>query len=72
MNKYKILIQADKLKQIVPIPHEFEHKELEVIISLPQRKKIDPRKYSDIFHISKDEIDRDLMIIRDEWERNGR
>lgn len=40
MNRYTVIVQADKLKQVVPIPDEFEHKELEIIITLSEKKML--------------------------------
>ena len=71
MNRYTVLVQADKLKQVIPIPVEFENQELEIIITLPKKKEFNPDKYSTIFNISKDEIDRDIEHIRNEWNFNG-
>ena len=68
MNKYKILVPADKLKSVIPIPEEFKHKEVEVSISLPERKKFDPRKYRGIANYTKDEIDNEIAQMRKEWD----
>jgi hypothetical protein len=72
MNRYTILVKADKLKQVIPIPPEFENRELEVIIKLPEKKKFNASKFKSIFNIPKDEIDHDLELMRSEWERNGK
>ena len=49
MHKYTVLVHADKLKSIIPIPAEFENREVELIISLPRKNKFNPRKYRGIF-----------------------
>ena len=71
MNKYKVRVQADKLKEILPIPREFEHKEVEVMISLPRKKSFNPREYRGIFNHSKESIDKHVQQMRDEWDRHG-
>jgi len=70
MNRYTVLVQADKLKKVIPIPAEFEHKELEVIIKLSEKKNTDINLYNGIFHMTKEEIDRDISSIRDAWNIN--
>ncbi len=67
MNRYTILVQAEKLKKIIPIPPEFENRELEVVIKLPDKKQFNPEKYKSIFNIPKDTIDRDIELLRNEW-----
>ena len=71
MTRYTVLVKADKLKKVITIPPEFEHKEVEVVISLPRKKKFNPSKYHGIFNIPKETVDNDLKRIRVEWERNG-
>jgi hypothetical protein len=70
MNRYTVLVQADKLKQVIPIPSEFENHELEVVIKHSQKKVFNPGSYNSIFNISREEIDRDLNIMRKEWNFN--
>ncbi len=72
MNRYRVLVQADRLKKIIPIPREFEHQEVEVTITLPRRNKFNPREFKSIFHATKDEIDSDLKGLREEWDRHGK
>jgi hypothetical protein len=71
MNKYTIVVPADKLQGVIPLPREFQHKEVEVSVSLSRRKKFDPRKYRGLGKATKDEIDRELMRMRGEWDRYG-
>ena len=71
MNKYTIVVPADKLQGVIPVPQEFQHKEVEVSISLSRRKKFDPRKYRGVGKATRDEIDRDLKRMRGEWARYG-
>ncbi len=71
MDRYTVLVQADKLKQVIPIPAEFENHELEVVIKLSRKKEFNPGNYNSIFNISREEIDRDLENMRKEWDVNG-
>lgn len=71
MNKYTVVVPADKLQGIIPIPSEFQHKEVELSISLPLRKKFDPRKYRGAGNTAKDQIDRELDQIKGEWGLHG-
>lgn len=71
MNRYTVLVQADKLKQVIPIPSEFENHELEVVIKLSQKKVFNPGSYNSIFNISREEVDRDLNKMRKEWDLDG-
>ncbi len=71
MNKFTIVVSADKLRGVIPVPREFQHRDVEVSISISRRKKFDPRKYRGAGKAAKDEIDRDLKRIRGEWERHG-
>ena len=64
MNKYTIVVPADKLQGVIPVPREFKHKEVEVSITLSRRKKFDPRKYRGACKATKDEIDREIERIR--------
>jgi hypothetical protein len=72
MNRYRVLVQADRLKTIIPIPREFEHKEVEVTITLPRKSTFNPREFKSIFHVSKENIDSDLKGLRQEWDRHGK
>jgi hypothetical protein len=45
MNKNIAVVPAEKLKGIISIPAEFQHKDVEVRISLSQKKRLDPRRY---------------------------
>ena len=72
MNRYTMIVQADVLKKVIPIPSEFEHMELEVIIGLPERKKVDIRSYNSIFQMTKEEVDCDLKSMRDDWNIHER
>ena len=72
MNQYTVLVQADKLKQVIPLPSEFENHELEVIIKLSSKKVFNPGNYTSIFNVTKDEIERDLLQMRKEWESDGK
>jgi hypothetical protein len=67
MTNYKVVIQADLLKEIIPIPSEFEHKEVEVNISLHQKKKFNPREYRGIGNETKEKIDLKIASLRNEW-----
>jgi len=67
INKYTVLVQADKLKGIIPIPSQFEHKEVEVVISLPGKKHFDPKKYRGLGNAEKEKIDQDIIDIRAGW-----
>jgi len=67
MNRYTVLVQADKLKKVIPIPPEFEHKEVEVIIALPSKKNVNISMYNKIFNMTKEEIDRDILSMKDDW-----
>jgi len=71
MNKYTVVVPADKLQGIIPIPSEFQHKDVEVSISLSQRKKYDPRKYRGAGKATKEEIDGELKRMRGEWITHG-
>ncbi len=71
MNKYIVVVPAEKLKGIIPIPAEFQHKDVEVSISLSRRKKFDPRKYRGAGKSTKEEIDREIGRMRGEWGGNG-
>ncbi len=71
MSKYTIVVPADKLQSVIPIPTEFQHKEVEVSISLSRRKKFDPRKYRGLGTDTKEIIDRELVRMRGEWDRHG-
>ena len=70
MNKYTILVQADKLKSIIPIPSEFEHKEVEIMISLPKKEKFNPQKFRGVCNESKESIDKKLKHMRMGWDRS--
>lgn len=72
MNRYSIIVKADKLKGIIPIPSEFEHKEVEVVISLPRKKKFDPRRFRGVWSETKAEIDREIKAMRGDWDRNDK
>jgi hypothetical protein len=72
MNKYVVVVPAEKLKGIIPIPQEFHNKEVELSISLSRKKKFDPRKYRSAGKSSKEEIDRELGRMRGEWGGHGR
>ncbi|OHD63709.1 MAG: hypothetical protein A2176_05650 [Spirochaetes bacterium RBG_13_51_14] len=71
MNKYTVVVPADRLQGVIPIPSEFQHKEVEVSISLSRRKKFDPRKYRGTGKATKEEIDRELGRMRGEWDLHG-
>ncbi len=72
MNKYTVLVPADKLKTIIPIPPEFEHQQVEVAISLPRRKEFNPRKYRGAARGSRELVDGEINMIKRDWERDGR
>ncbi|HNW27309.1 MAG TPA: hypothetical protein PKN50_02430 [Spirochaetota bacterium] len=72
MNKYTVVVPADKLQGVIPIPSEFQHKDVEVSISLSQREKFDPRKYRGAGKATREEIDRELERMRGEWGRHGK
>ena len=71
MTKYTVIVKSDKLKDVIPIPSEFEHKDVEVSISLARKKKFDPKKYRGIGKASKESIDSYLKSVRSEWDRDG-
>ena len=70
MNKYTVLVDADKLKTVIPIPHEFEHQKVEVVVSLPVKRKLNPRKYRGLAGNTRESIDQSIRHIREEWN-NG-
>ncbi|HQF10608.1 MAG TPA: hypothetical protein PKX62_21090 [Spirochaetota bacterium] len=71
MNRYTVRVNADRLKEVIPLPPEFAHREVDVLITLPGKKSFDPRAYRGIFRETKETIDRDIASMRKEWDRHG-
>jgi len=75
MEFIRTIINSDELNNIVLIPDELKHQQVELLI-LPINKKerkskadFDPDSYSGILHLSDNDIENNLKSIRDDWER---
>lgn len=75
MTFIRTIINSDKLDNIVTIPDELKHQQVEILIfPVTEEKKetgidFNPDSYSGILDLSENEIASELKAIRDEWER---
>ena len=72
----RTIINSDKLDNIITIPDDLKHQEVEVLV-LPITESIevnktdfDPDAYSGTLQLSSEEIENELKALRDEWERS--
>ena len=77
MQFVRTVVESNRLVDIVDIPMEFRNKKVEVLIlplhkiKLPSKKKqkFNPEEFEGILNIGKNDIEKEIKRMRDEWER---
>ncbi len=75
MNFIRKIINSDKLNNIIQIPEDLRHQNVEILI-LPLQystkksvKKFDPDDYSGILKLDEGVIEDRIKSMREEWDR---
>ncbi len=73
MQFVRTIVESDRLINVVSIPDELKHQEVELLILpikvKPEKSKnqLNPEGYRGILHIKN--IEKEIQALRDEWER---
>lgn len=73
MNFVRAIVNSDTLKNVVSIPDELKHQEVELLIfpvketSEKPKKRFNPDDYAGVLHIKN--IEQEIRALRNEWER---
>lgn len=73
MEVIRKIIELDRLKTMVEIPHNFNHSKVEILImpfeeeSSPPPMKFNPKEFFGVSNI--ENINQKIQEIRDEWNR---